>query len=287
MIISKLAGGLGNQMFQYAAGRRLAAKHNSEFKLDVRLFQDDPLRAYALDCFSLHEKIATAADIFSLTREPERGIWHRLFRARRRFGMLPNSYFNEPHIHFCPKVLDLPDNTYLAGYWQSEAYFADIGDIIRKDFQWKTPPTDFKLAERIANCNSVSLHIRRGDYALNAATNKTHGLLPLSYYERAVRFIAEKENDPVLFIFSDDPKWAQNLKFDFPSIVVSNSTTSDHEDLQLLTLCKSHIVANSSYSWWGAWLSENSRKTVVAPHRWFSNEAFKLDGRFPDGWIVL
>jgi hypothetical protein len=145
------------------------------------------------------------------------------------------------------------------------------------------------MAARIAGCNAVSLHVRRGDYVSNPDSSRVHALCGMDYHQTAVRRIAEVSPQPHLFVFSDDPEWAaRNLHLDHPmTIVTGNDTRHDYEDLHLMSLCKHHVVANSSFSWWGAWLNGNADKIVIAPARWFASGKFDTRDLFPSSWTTI
>ena len=179
-------------------------------------------------------------------------------------------------------------DVWLNGYWQNEKYFDTIQAVIREDFMLGTPPSPANrdVLRRIEATQSVSLHIRRGDYASNPATNQYHGLLPLTYYEQAAAKIASWVRDPHFFVFSDDPRWAQeHLRLGFPTYIINiNDPEHGHEDLRLMSTCQHHIIANSSFSWWGAWLSGYPQKLVYAPAQWFSDPTMNAQYTLPDNW---
>lgn len=293
VIIVKFMGGLGNQMFQYAAGRRLALLHNAQLKLDIAHLNDprcNTPRDYALKHLSINAEIATTVETNSLRRKGE-GQVQRLFSlglcssARKR--ALSRDY-REPHFHFDPHFLVATDDCYLDGYWQSEKYFADIKDIIHSEFRVIYPlrGRNQELAELIRATESFSLHVRRGDYVSNPTTSKYHGICGLKYYELAIELIVEKMTQPRAFIFSDDPEWAKmNLKFSFPTTFICHNGSCCYEDLRLMSLCRHNIIANSSFSWWGAWLNGNSDKIVVAPARWFNNTEIDINDLLPESWM--
>ena len=193
--------------------------------------------------------------------------------------------------HFDPDILNLSDGIYLDGSWQSEKYFADIEVVIRQEFTVKTPPTgkNKELAEQIASCESVSLHIRRGDYVFNSHTNQILGTCDLDYYSRCVERLTQTVKNPHFFIFSDDHKWARNnLKLPYPMTLVNhNGADKNHEDLRLLSQCKHHIIANSTFSWWGAWLNQNPEKIVLAPKRWFKSDDYNPKDLIPVKWTKV
>lgn len=287
MIIVRLIGGLGNQMFQYALGRQLAVKNNTTLKLDIQAFKDYKLRNYDLDCFNILGNIATPDDLSGFIPSSDRLISkigkHISVRLK---GVQQIQYIKEQTFSFQPEILDLEDNVYLDGYWQSEKYFFDIKNIIRKDFTVKLPPDPINesIMKEIAECESVSIHIRRGDYVSNPITNQYHGFLGLEYYQKAIRLILEKVGSPHFFVFSDDPEWAsENIKTDSPITYIKHNGDKNYEDLRLMSTCKHHIIANSSFSWWGSWLSRNEEKTVIAPKKWF-NAILDIKDIYLDSW---
>ncbi|MDG5996471.1 alpha-1,2-fucosyltransferase [Candidatus Brocadia sapporoensis] len=291
MIIVKLMGGLGNQMFQYAAGRRLAEKLGVKLKLDIEMFKDNTLRKYELGAFNIQECFAAVEEIERLT-VVKRGIVEKaLDRVFKRPIRRPGGYVAEKYFVFDPSILQLPDQVYLDGYWQSEKYFAEIETIIREEFTIKYPQTDKNkvLSDSIKSGNSVTVHVRRGDYVNNPETNSLHGVCGIDYYQRCIDFIITKIANPHFFFFSDDPEWVKNnLKIKYESTVVEhNGAEKCYEDLRLLSQGKYHIIANSTFSWWGAWLNKNPEKMVVAPEKWFKKEDVNTKGFIPEDWIRL
>jgi len=289
MIIVKLIGGLGNQMFQYAVGRRLAYKYNTELKLDIQGFKDYKLRNYSLNNFNIVENFATAKDLSHVLLHSD-GSAVKIFKHIIR--NIPNvqsiEYVKEKKFSFQQSILSLPDNVYLEGYWQSEKYFSDIEDIIRNEFSIVNPLTSAsqEIAEQIKDCESVSVHVRRGDYVSNPKTNSFHGVCGLEYYCRAIDMIREKIDNPHFFIFSDDPEWVCcNIKPDAPTTYVRhNYCSKDYEDICLMSMCKHNIIANSSFSWWGAWLNTNPDKIIIAPSKWFNDLSINTDDLIPKKW---
>jgi len=289
MIIVRLIGGLGNQMFQYAAARRLAHHYNTDLFLDVTGFASYSLRKFELDIFKIRAKIAPPDLIkcvpFSRKDAVHIGIRHFFL------GETIIQYVKEQTFDFYESVLFLPDNVYLNGYWQSEKYFSEIVDIIRKEFSFVNPPSAInqELLEEIGECNSVSMHIRRGDYISNPVTMEFHGALGIDYYTRALNLIRKKVKDPHIFVFSDDIFWVRkNLKTDIPIYFIDhNGAEKDYEDLRLMSNCKHHIIANSSFSWWGAWLCNNSEKMIIAPKKWFNAPGINASDIIPDSWFKV
>ena len=290
MVIVRLMGGLGNQMFQYAAGRAVAHRNRTPLKLDISAFEQDPLRSYRLHHFNIVESIATPDEVAHLTKRGS-GIWKRISRRVERYLLPPyrRSVFAQRFDHFDPDILRLRGNVYLIGYWQSEKYFKDIAHIIRQDFTFRhtADPENQKLARIIANTNSVSLHIRRGDYVSNPITYQYHGVCSLDYYRAAVARLTQTVKRPHFFVFSDDMEWAQqNLKPDYPvTYVTHNGVERDYEDLRLMSQCKHHIIANSAFSWWGPWLCTYPPKIVIAPQKWFNKADRDTSDLIPASWI--
>jgi hypothetical protein len=197
----------------------------------------------------------------------------------------------ERSLRFDPEIFDIAGDVYLDGYWQSERYFADIEEILRREFilQVDPDPLTFGLCKLAHAVESVSVHIRRGDYILNPVTRRFHGTCPPDYYGRAARYLADKLKDVHFFVFSDDPAWVrENLSLDYPvTYVTHNGPDKGHEDLRIMTHCKHHIIANSSFSWWGAWLGRHPGKIVVAPLKWLVDEAIQTGDLIPSRWIRL
>ena len=199
--------------------------------------------------------------------------------------------YREPHFHFDPSFASLKAPVHLMGYWQSPRYFGEIADVLRRDFTPLTPldPANAAVAAQIDACDSVSLHVRRGDYVANPTTAKYHGICSIDYYQSAIALMRRKVASPHLFVFSDDPDWVRdNLAFDVPTtFVAANSADHGYRDMQLMTRCKHHILANSSFSWWGAWLNPSSDKIVIAPKNWFAAPGIDTRDLVPEAWIRL
>ncbi len=291
MIVTTLKGGLGNQMFQYASARRLALRHKTKLFMDLSWFyeasQVDTHRFYELDCFKLDQKFKKRPSF--VVAEPDPSLKVRAYKYTK--GLVKprlQPYIEKTH-QFDKAVLDLPNNVYLDGYWQNEKYFIDIRDRLLEDFDFKQSPSrkNQLLIEQIGNSNAVSLHVRRGDYAADKATNAFHGLVELDYYQKAIELMSKKLKQPHFFVFSDEPAWCKkNLKLGFPTTYVSGNK-SGFEDMRLMTHCAHHITANSSFSWWGAWLNPKADKIVIAPKRWFNDPSMGKAEIVPESWIKL
>jgi hypothetical protein len=286
MIIVQLIGGLGNQLFQYATGRRLAHIHNAEIKLDITPFETYKLHHYSLQHFNIIEEFADASEVARLKHT---GISRKLIRLIDKLRLpIKLSHVIERTYAFDPAILRLGPDVYLEGFWQTAKYFDDIIPLLRQELTVKMPPDqeNAAMADQIQSVTGVSLHVRRADYATDAAALNRHGLMPLSYYGNAVNYIAERVENLNLFMFSDDPGWVQkNLQFKHPiTYVTHNRADRNYEDLRLMSLCQHHIIANSSFSWWGAWLGSNPTKIVVAPHKWANDLALNTPDRLPAAW---
>ncbi|MFH1677734.1 MAG: alpha-1,2-fucosyltransferase [Patescibacteria group bacterium] len=299
MVIIKLMGGLGNQMFQYAMGRQVAKQNNIELKLDTSSFKiinNNTPRHYSLNVFNIKENFINQYGIKKIAKHSNliNKIISKIYYLRQKFSLIKikinQNYITEKAFNFDPEILKLKDDIYLDGYWQSEKYFKDIEDIIRKEFTLKNVFSEEaeKIAEEITAVNSVSLHIRRGDYINNEKTQKYHGSCSLNYYYQAVKKISRKINNPVFFIFSDDIEWVKNnLKLKYPIKFVSGYNIKNYEELILMSKCKHNIIANSSFSWWGAWLNNNLNKIVVAPKKWFNDLSININNLIPESWTKI
>jgi hypothetical protein len=287
VIITRLQGGLGNQMFQYAAGLRLAAARQTKLKLDLTLLDarsGGTPRHYELDRFRISAERATPEEMETLLAK--RPLAARISRRLDR-----RAAARERHYHYDPAVARLPDGTCLEGYWQSERYFADAAARVREEFSFAREPSgrDAELAREIARRAAVSLHVRRGDYAANATTRAFHGLCPIDYYRRAAAYVSERVRDPLFVLFSDDPEWTRtHLDLGGDAIAIDhNGPQGGPEDLRLMSLCRHHVIANSTFSWWGAWLNPDPEKIVIAPERWFEDGARDTSDLLPGRWVKL
>jgi len=293
MVIVRLNGGIGNQMFQYAAARRVAWVNNTRLLFDLGWFQESgwwTRRKYELDAFCIVGDAASSNDLAAFKSKWQNAIIRRLpFFLKKRICHT-RRHIIEKSYDFDPAVLLLGDNVYLEGHWQSEKYFSDIEALIRREFSFRNAPSEpnRRMLDRIASCEAVSVHIRRGDYVTLPEANAFHGLCPPAYYRSAVDRISRQVSDPVFFVFSDDIAWARdNLHLGFETHFMDhNSPERGDEDLRLMSACRHHIIANSSFSWWGAWLCSNSQKIVYAPQKWFNNNINTPD-ILPASWIRL
>ena len=290
MIVAKLNGGLGNQMFQYAAGKALTIKLNTDLKVDVSFFNIKlenkwTQRYYELDVFSGIKNIISDEDIKPFLDVKNSNWFIRGFRNLGKY-----KYFYEPEFCYTEKFFKQKNNTYVEGYWQSEKYFKSIESIIHNEFVFKdySSITNKELANHISGVNSVSIHVRRTDY-VNEIGLQQHGLCNVEYYQKAVKFLSEKVHEINLFVFSDDTEWTKhNLSFNFPVTFIDyNKGKESYEDMRLMSLCKHNIIANSSFSWWAAWLNHNSEKIVIAPTKWFNNKEKNTKDLIPAEWLKM
>ncbi|OQW68044.1 MAG: alpha-1,2-fucosyltransferase [Proteobacteria bacterium ST_bin12] len=291
MIISNIIGGLGNQMFQYAAALALSNKLRCTLKVDIRDFSGYKLhQGFELDrLFNICAKPALNKDVTEVIGWQQSAFARRLFRKPHLKYARHKNYIVEPHFSYWGGFNQIKGNSYIDGYWQSERYFSEFADKVRSEFNFKLPLSkkNSEIAAHIAQVNAVSLHVRRGDYVTNAK-NAHIGVCSLDYYKAAISHINIKLNNPVFFIFSDDMDWVKaNLALAEKSVYVDhNSGAESYNDMRLMSLCKHHIIANSSFSWWGAWLNSNSEKIVIAPKKWFAGD-IETNDLIPQSWVQL
>jgi len=285
MIIVNLYGGLGNQLFQYAAGRQLAEKNETVLKFDIDNFKRDKRRQYGLHHFNINENFCTAADKEIINGKT---VWRKLLN---KTGLSSHkAIYTEQSLSFDKNIFESGDNTYLDGYWQSEKYFKPVEKIIRTECRVRELPSAINknLADKIKSVNAVSIHVRRGDFVTNKEINAYHGVCDIDYYHRAIKLLTTELNDPYFFIFSDDIEWTKNnLSINnYPVEYIDHNISAEYEDLRLMYLCKHNITANSSFSWWGAWLNDFTGKKIIAPKKWFQPPVINKD-IIPEGWITL
>ncbi|WNO03726.1 alpha-1,2-fucosyltransferase [Rhodoferax mekongensis] len=290
-VIARIEGGLGNQLFQYAAARSLADRLNCELALDLRGLAENGDRPYQLD---LYKTRCVIADTALLDRLPP---WRssRASRVRSRIAQcLPDIYsypvFWPNDFSYDPRFDCIKRPVFMVGYWQTEKYFSWNRSHLLQDLQLRVPLNPrHSVLTRMSSVNSAALHVRRGDYVSNPAAAEFHGTCDTAYYMQAVAELKNRQTDVELFVFSDEPEWARaNLKFDVPTHVVDCHTPEQgHLDLELMRHCQHHIIANSSFSWWGAWLCESSGQHVYAPQRWFQDAGTNTSDVIPPRWHIV
>lgn len=297
MVTVFLRGGLGNQMFQYALGLHLTKKNNAKLVLDTVLLNDRfprkefAYRTYGLGVFKLDPEFTLLSRMSAVLPIP--GFWLGLdlifMQLRDKPGL--RKIIKEKNEHaFDSAVLEAKGNVVLWGRWQTEKYFEDIADEVRKAFQLRDElyGEAALIADEIRRTNSVSIHVRRGDYAAFKSVEQLHGKTDLSYYGRAAADIVARISNPHFFVFSDDIAWCRkNLKIRPPATFVAQTAAGPHGafHLKLMSFCKHNIITNSTFSWWAAWLNENPRKIVIAPRRWYADNTNQGD-IIPERWIT-
>jgi Glycosyl transferase family 11 len=264
MVTIKLGGGLGNQMFQYALGRAVASRRSDELCLDISSFKSGrTLRDFSLDVFNIQAPVADG----SRNQEPHL----RCTLSEQGFGFMPE-IFDECMCH---------DNIRLRGWWQSERYFSHISASVRQEFSFKpgfTSSHNLALVKQVHETESVCVHIRRTDYLRK---DDSRGFVGVDYYSRALETMMSQVRRPCIFVFSDDVQWCRHNFHAECAVIYASSEDAPKrhpaDDFFLMRQCKHHIIANSTYSWWAAWLSNDSAKRVVAPRRWFRSEEAGVD----------
>lgn len=292
MVISHILGGIGNQMFQYAAGRALSLKYGQRLLLDLSDFTDYRLHhGFELSrVFNVTAEKAEISTVHGMLGWRANRLVKKVLRRPQFIWLRGKKFVVEPHFNYWPEFFNLTDDCYLSGYWQSERYFKPFESIIRQDFTFREPLTGLNstLGSEISYAQSVSLHVRRGDYVSDSKTGHIMDVCSLEYYRKAISYIAERVECPIFYVFSDDMAWVrQHLFMTFPCTYVDhNRGAESYRDMQLMSLCRHQIIANSSFSWWGAWLNSSPEKLVVAPKSWFCNGTDDRD-LIPNEWIRL
>lgn len=293
MIFVKLVSGLGNQLFQYSLGRQLSIEKNVELKLDISFFYDQNLRSFKLNHFNINATVATQSEIDKhLKFYNSNSAFSRIYRRLEKLSpRVERKVFKEKvPWNYEQDIFNVSPNIYLDGYWQNYRYFQKIDPVIFKELILKESYSfDLKkISIQIINDqNSVSIHVRRGDYLTDKEANHLMGVMPISYYYSAIDYIKQKINKPNFYIFSDDLTWVKkNFKINDPCFFINGE--KDYIDLDLMSKCKHNIIANSSFSWWGAFLNTNPDKIIIAPKHWVQQDAInnRVEIVFPS-WVKL
>ncbi|NOT76819.1 MAG: alpha-1,2-fucosyltransferase [Cyclobacteriaceae bacterium] len=299
MIIVRLRGGLGNQLFQYAAGSALAEHYKTELTLDLYTYTKHPYRKFELSKFNIDAREATRKEIHQFTGS---NPIIRYLNKRENYFRCP-TVFVQPHYHFYPDFLSLPSNLYLSGYWQSEKYFESISEKIRLQFS-PSLPLDSKnegMKMKMQTENSIAVHVRRGDYGAETKHSSSFfKVLPMDYYQKAISKMNSEIEQPIYYFFSDDSEWARKNFTNMNAVFVDhNKGNESYKDLLLMSACKHNIIANSTFSWWGAWLNRNSEKKIIAPQQWFGSDyltkkepvytsrLYNTKDLIPESWVRL
>lgn len=290
-VVARIEGGLGNQLFQYAAARSLADRLGCDLELDLRGLEENRDWPYQLDLYRIRASVAGLRQLQGL---PD---WRssRWGRIRSNLSQAAPTVFSFPvfwprSFAFDRRFERISRPVYMVGYWQTERYFAWNRDRLLDDIQLIAPlAADTPLLDEIRSTRSVALHIRRGDYVRNAAAARFHGLCDMAYYHAAISALQARFEDIRVFVFSDEPGWARaNLLLNAPTrYVEANPASKGYVDLELMRHCRHHVIANSSFSWWGAWRCESSEQVVYAPRRWFADAATDTSDVIPARWIQL
>lgn len=287
MAIVRIIGGLGNQMFQYAFYESM--KERDKFcSIDISGFDDYKLhngfeieRIFNVNPLYADEK--KAKELMDCSNNIVSKIRRKLFGVKR-------TYYKEKYFDYDSKLFNIEEkNIYFDGYWQTEKYFKNVSNIIRENFKFKKELTDKNLdiLSKILGSQSVSIHIRRGDYYSNPTAYKIYGnICEKEYYSKAINLIKSKVENPQFYIFSDDIEWAKNnLDLDNSNYIDWNKADNSYIDMQLMSNCKHNIIANSTFSWWGAWLNNNENKIVIAPNKWFNGKV--TQDIIPENWMKI
>jgi len=293
MILIKLQGGLGNQMFQYAFASIIAKKNSSQILIDNSFFKLTEKKSgftprnFELDIFDNSYTNASILDIKSFN------YLSPLNKIKKRIGLNWPKIYQESSFDFQDDVLSIKSPVYLKGYFQSYKYLAGFEGYIRNLFAFpihKLSTQNKNLIPILNNQNTVSIHIRRGDYVSDLETSKFHGSCSYEYYLEAISLVTSKMENPTLVFFSDDADW---VKENFKSLscnkifIDHNKGTNSWADMYLMSICSHNIIANSSFSWWGAWLNTNAGKIVIAPKKWFHTKEIDINSIIPEEWIII
>ena len=279
MIRVVLSGGIGNQLFQYAAGRALAIARDTELLVDRPTAKLTTVR---------RERVVPSLQTAAKETTLLTSIYRKWAIKHRYTQLLGGRVFYEAGYDFFEDFFELPDETTLFGFFQNERYFKPFSDRIRTELSFRAYPLTAEtkqLMVQIAKENAVSVHIRRGDYL----TIEKFNVCTKAYYEKAIELLRSKLKDPRFYFFSDDIDWCDR-HFQASDFVICDLPESKHHsihDLKAMSLCKHHIIANSSFSWWGAWLNGNPNKIVAAPYKWFNAEDDPVDSILCDEWIKI
>jgi hypothetical protein len=295
MIVVKLQGGLGNQMFQYAVGRELQRRSGGELALDLTLLLDRfprsnmVVRDYNLDIFRIQPRLTLLSQLARHLPVPLLYMYgsSALARALDRAGL--QRYISESRSS-PEEVLGARGNVYLDGHWQSPKYFAGSEAVLRREFEVKQPlsPAGEQVAAQMASTDSICVNVRRTDYVTIPTSIKMHGFVGKEYYDRGIEQIAPRLKNPHIFVTSDDVQWCrESLRFEYPTTVLGQECKGYKfgEELALMVRCKHFLIPNSSFAWWAAWMNPSEDRIVVCPKSWFRDPKFDSPDRIPPGWI--
>ncbi|HEX7905097.1 MAG TPA: alpha-1,2-fucosyltransferase [Chitinophagaceae bacterium] len=293
MIIVQLTGGLGNQLFQYAAAKSLSLHHNVSLQLDITSFYRDKLpdlevpRDFELYQFEgIREKIISLNEIGSVIDLKNEKSFFQKIRPRYK-----RNIYTEPFYHFDKNFFNSNKNVLLKGGWQSEKYFDPYKDLIRQRLQLKeTVITQvIEKGRSLTEKQTVGVHIRRGDYLRKKIIFEWHGVMSKEYYLKGFELLSKRIPGFSVLYFTDDPDWVQKELLPIMNgEIVSKETSQTHfEDFYLLSKCRHTIIANSSFSWWAAWLNNNPDKIIIAPKKWFDKGPKDTKDIIPLNWFQI
>jgi Glycosyl transferase family 11 len=296
MILLRLIGGMGNQLFQYAAATTLAKQLNTFVKLDLSLLTirpNDPhhvARDYELHAFDIKEEFATEEEIKFFNPLPKTFLAR--VKNKIRTIVAPPQLYLQPDHGYDANFFRQKDNTCIVGSFQSEKFFDRVHDEIKTMYRFKkkVDAISANVLKQIETTNSVCLHVRRGDYVSNAHYSELIGAKTTDYYYNGLTEILKLQTDVTVFIFSDDIAWCkQNIKLNVPMIFMDDvvCSTDHHIQLNLMSRCKHFIISNSSFSWWAAWLGNYKNKIVIAPKVWFADGSQRESDIIPDRWVKM
>jgi hypothetical protein len=285
MKIVKFLGGLGNQMFQYAFYLSLQQYFNN-VKADLTGFEAYDLhQGYELEkVFGIQVKHASPFELRLF--QPERRDWTSR-KLKRLFGTKYAFYLEKEEFSFDPQIFEAQSSRYYWGYWQHFQYQEKITNLLRQEFQFKDNPEgeNVWVKQKALMLNSISLHVRRGDYLDNDLLGN---VCDLNYYQKSIAIMNKKIQHPLYIVFSNDIPWCQKFLPIQEAIFVDwNMGENSYKDMQLMAFCKHHIIANSSFSWWGAWLNPDPGKLVISPKKWVNHPSMDTSGMVLPNWITV
>jgi hypothetical protein len=292
MIISAITDGISNQMFQYACGKSLSIEHHTEFLIDISWFENIEsrftTRLFLLNKFHITANIADNKQIRAFKEPKYPPIINSIYwRWQYALPYYKRKEFKETKSGYDSNIWKSSKSIHLSGFWQSYKYFENIRTVLLKEFMPKNISENNQVIAKsiLNNDDSVSIHFRRGDYV---NSQNTHYCLPQSYYTQAIEFIKSKVANIHLYVFSDDPEWVfENIKFTCDYTLIQHNKSNPEIDIYLMSCCKHNIIANSSFSWWGAWLNQNEKKIVVAPDKWLNYNFKSTVDLIPSDWFKL
>lgn len=291
-MIACVFGGLGNQMFQFAAASALASKLDLHLSVcgDMDAVYGQQSQFLLNKVFGVEVDIAGPKDLRSAIGWLAWPQVRRLFAKIHLQRLAQNGVVFEPHFKYWSSFGELIRVDYLHGYWQCPRYFEGYEADIRRAFQFRgeLAPADSAVLRMMRAQPSVAIHIRRGDYT-NSKNSQVYVQLGRDYYKSAMRLMRDKISDPRFFVFSDDPNWVRQNIIDDDSMVLvdHNNGATSFNDMRLMSLADHNIIANSTFSWWGAWLNANPGKVVIAPKTWFLSSKMDSSDVCPYDWIRL